>query len=301
MFASPWFRATGWALSILAIAYVGRQLVHTLGDVGTYFASPGALLTTALASFVYATLMLLVAVAWHLLVNVDNPKTLPFARSMAIFGTTQVLKYLPTNVLHVAGRYAATRAEGVPHTVIAFSTIAELGLVTATAVLTAIVFAAPITFRFVTEKHLFAAIGAVGLGIAACVAATLMYKARRGTNLGRLTLVTASAVALYALFFLLNGLLVSLLGSQASAGQFAVQPIMLGLVAAAWTAGFLIPGAPAGLGVREAVLIAGLESMDSGLAAVVVALSYRIATVCGDVILAGACALLSRRRALGPR
>src|SRR5262249_46535922 len=58
---------------------------------------------------------------------------------------------------------------------------------------------------------------------------------------------------------------------------------LLGLNAMAWIAGFIAPGSPAGLGVRESVLLAGL-SAGSTETGVMLGLGYRIVTVGGDVI-----------------
>jgi uncharacterized membrane protein YbhN (UPF0104 family) len=54
--------------------------------------------------------------------------------------------------------------------------------------------------------------------------------------------------------------------------------------AAAWTAGFLTPGAPGGLGVREAVLVALLVGPLGEGSALAVALAWRVATLGGEVI-----------------
>jgi hypothetical protein len=58
------------------------------------------------------------------------------------------------------------------------------------------------------------------------------------------------------------------------------------VAAAAWLGGFVVPGAPAGLGVREAILTAGLELAGYGSTALTVAIGYRLITLAGDVIFA---------------
>ena len=59
----------------------------------------------------------------------------------------------------------------------------------------------------------------------------------------------------------------------------------VGITALAWVAGYAVPGAPAGLGVREAVLLAGLSLMVGEAHAVVVVLLLRVVTTLGDGLL----------------
>ncbi|MEA3274753.1 MAG: hypothetical protein U9Q81_05555, partial [Pseudomonadota bacterium] len=49
-------------------------------------------------------------------------------------------------------------------------------------------------------------------------------------------------------------------------------------------AGFVTPGAPAGLGIREAVIVLLLEQLGLGDEALQIALVFRLATVGGDLL-----------------
>jgi uncharacterized membrane protein YbhN (UPF0104 family) len=60
--------------------------------------------------------------------------------------------------------------------------------------------------------------------------------------------------------------------------------IGISLFAAGWIAGFLTPGAPAGLGVRDAILLAGLTPLYGGREAVGITLVLRLVTTVGDGI-----------------
>jgi uncharacterized membrane protein YbhN (UPF0104 family) len=54
------------------------------------------------------------------------------------------------------------------------------------------------------------------------------------------------------------------------------------LFASAWTAGYLLPGAPGGLGVREAVSIALLTPILGAGTAVALSITMRLSTTLGD-------------------
>jgi uncharacterized membrane protein YbhN (UPF0104 family) len=58
----------------------------------------------------------------------------------------------------------------------------------------------------------------------------------------------------------------------------------VGAFATSWVAGFVVPGAPAGLGVREVVLAAWLSDRLPPATVVVVIVALRIATTVGDAV-----------------
>jgi hypothetical protein len=107
--------------------------------------------------------------------------------------------------------------------------------------------------------------------------ALLLYLGRQGHG----PLLFAAPTACLAVSFLLSGLsfhfLLNALGEQELSA-----PAAIGAFAIAWAAGFIIPGAPAGLGVREAVLITLIApSIPAGPALACVAM-HRIMTALVD-------------------
>ncbi len=60
--------------------------------------------------------------------------------------------------------------------------------------------------------------------------------------------------------------------------------LMVGSVATAWTLGFVTPGAPSGLGVREALLVSMLSPTVGAPNATGLALCFRAVTTLGDLI-----------------
>jgi len=76
-------------------------------------------------------------------------------------------------------------------------------------------------------------------------------------------------------------------------------PLAVGGFALAWSAGFLVVIAPAGLGAREAVLVALLAPVLNRPSAIAVSLAARLLMTAGDVVLAGAAVVawrVDRRR-----
>lgn len=73
-------------------------------------------------------------------------------------------------------------------------------------------------------------------------------------------------------------------------------PLSIGVFALAWSVGFLVVFVPAGVGVREAVLTAGLAPVLPAGAALVLALVSRVLMSIGDLVWAGLAGALHARR-----
>ena len=58
--------------------------------------------------------------------------------------------------------------------------------------------------------------------------------------------------------------------------------LLTGIYAVAWVLGFVMPGAPGGLGVREVVLLAALDPLYGSATAVGLAVALRLVTTLGD-------------------
>ena len=111
-----------------------------------------------------------------------------------------------------------------------------------------------------------------------------------GTGIGLLALPVLRpawrrAVLADALNFVMLGSALAALAFIVADPPLTIVPMAIGAFALSWVAGFLVPGAPAGLGVREGVLVALLSpSVDRALPIV---LGFRLATTLGDFLSLG--------------
>lgn len=310
--AAPLARALGIVATLLACVFVWREL-SAVGILSfSVWRSPSAWVGLAALGVVYSVAGLLLADAWVGLLNSGSWGTLARRDGVAIFARTQLFKYLPSNVLHVAGRFASLRRRGVPNAAIIRSTGLEHLSLAAVALTLAAVFMLP-NLRFWTEVDSRTAISRylmIGVGLLVVlllVAGVAALRAKRGwfhqvrdwVFDGLAPAVAAKTVLLHVGFFLTTGALALVLawlaGSELPAGSI---PTITGTLAFAWLAGFLTPGAPGGIGVRETVLIIGLEPVLGLEAVTFLAVGYRFVTILGDLLLAALGAGIGRQRNL---
>jgi glycosyltransferase 2 family protein len=231
------------------------------------------------------------AVAWTVLLAATGER--PRLRSvLAVQLLSQPAKYLPGNVAQYAGRTVLAARQGhAPANV-----LATLVVETACAVIAGAAFALALLgpagrSPWGGEALLWRG-GAVLLAVAAAGLLAGRLLGRPGfRHLVRLPpapeggLIGLGAwlacIACNWLTFLLLGLCAALL-ARAFFGAAAPFAEVAGVFAAAWVAGFVTPGAPAGLGVREAVLAAGLRPLYGPDVALALPLLFRMVTVTGD-------------------
>jgi uncharacterized membrane protein YbhN (UPF0104 family) len=283
-------RVVGFAITICAFAFVGSSVFAHFSQLHAAFSVRAFLVTIFIGAAIYALALQLVALAWYLLIrSVDGVSIAPL-RALAIFARTQIYKYLPTNVLHMVGRFVIAGRAGASKSALAYAQAGELALLAFTAATMAGIFALPFIVQEssahgVSPHSVFAAYLLVGIG--GLIAAPIL--ARRfgaGLPVGHTFMGLVAAFACYVLFFVVNGLLIVAL-TASLIGQVGDWWTLIGIAAAGWLLGFVVPGAPGGLGVREAVVIAGLTAAGIPLSsATAIALGHRLITLGGDSLLA---------------
>lgn len=284
----------GAALCVLAVVLLlrhGLKLGDALGERLRLIAP--SVFAGALAS--YSAGAVLLGVAWAVLVRATAG---PDARARPLFVAhlrSQLAKYLPGNVFHFAYRHVAARGEGAGHAALGGALALESALLVAAAALLALGVAADPRLAQLAPWARALVLAAPPAALAACVVA--VWVVGRGDAAGmrrpRLARAVVLALAIDLAFFAAAAAALRLLCAQPQALPFAA---WCGWLALAWIVGYVTPGAPGGLGLREAVLALALAPALGEAGAMAVALAYRLLTVVADAVLAAAGFLLGRRQ-----
>ncbi|MGZ8184078.1 MAG: hypothetical protein ACXWT1_19195 [Methylobacter sp.] len=185
----------------------------------------------------------------------------------------QLSKYAPGNIFHLAGRQVIGQAAGLLAWPLAKSIAWKLGLIAVTGGL----------FGVLILPHFIPVLPVPWASVAfACV--LFIVIAVLSNVVGK---QAAYAVGWYAIFLTISGLifvgLLILLTATNAVGPMQAVTIG-GAFVVAWLAGVLTPGAPAGVGVRELVLLVLLRGMVAEADLLLAVVLGRIVTVTGDVL-----------------
>ena len=294
-------RCAGLVLSIIALVWICMRFVRSgsLGLLARLEPTPARLLAFGLGTMVYFLALGLLAFAWWRMLARFSRRDLPAASTMALYAVSQYGKYLPGNVAHYALRHGWGRRHGLQHESLGLAALLEAVLLALVALALSLI-ADPLGARALASINLPMAILCLVGAIAALVWATRWARTSPWMkrwdipHLGMSTLLEAGVC--YVAFFLASA--VSLLALAHALGvRVDGFSALLAANAASWLAGFVIVGAPAGLGVREVafVALAGAALGDGN--ALLLAGLFRITTFVGDTLFFAAGSLVARREA----
>lgn len=281
------------AAIVLALREEGPALREAVSRTGV----------TAVLASVAATLagLLASALCWRSLLTSLGTELSP-RLALHVFFLGQIGKYLPGNVFAVAAQAELARDHGVPRSRIVTAGLVFLGVLTATGLLVALAvlpFASPDVLRHYDWVLLALPIGLLVLvpRVLNRLVGTALRVARRPAleqplSARHLAAATGWALVMWA-FYGLH--LVPLVLAQPHDSTANVLLVATGGYALAWTAGFLFVVAPAGAGVREAVLVLALAGIADRPAALAVALLSRGVQTLGDVVWAAVGAALRQK------
>lgn len=280
-------RLIGWTAVAASLGFIGLQLwQHAPWRLaGAHLEALAAAVVGG--ALLYGVAGLLLSSAWYQLLGAGGAIASVRCHH-AVYGRTQIAKYLPGNVFHLVGRQVLGRRLGHDQACLALASLLEALLL----VIVAAVLSLPIVWRWLDQGLWIVALAAPVLALIAARLTHRHHPALRDIAAGAdRSLPTAilrllRAAALYALFFLVVAAIFWMLAlSVKESGRSAIDLAgAVPVVALAWLVGFATPGSSAGIGVREAVLIAALDGTLGAPASALIALALRLVTIGGDVM-----------------
>jgi hypothetical protein len=292
-----WVGWAGTALALAALAYYLAALRAHAAALGEFNWGSSAALWLLICAAIYPLTYALGAAIWCLLLRSMGAQ-LGFRRGLSICAVSQFGKYLPGNLAHHVGRIALARREGVGVPQALLSMLLETANVLLAGTLSAMLLLSPVaetaSLSFGHDK--FAAIG-VAILIVVALPLGLLWRRYRQRREGSPAIVFRWLPLCFGLqcgAFLLHGVLAALVVNGALGLPQSSLAALTGVFALAWVAGFVAPGVPAGIGVREAVLSMGLAPVLGAGGALALAGLLRVVSVVGDLLSFVAGLMLSR-------
>lgn len=292
-------RLAGWLVVALSLGFLGHRLWQSAPWDLAAAHSAGLALAIGAGTLAYALAGFLLAEAWHRLLGPGAGRA-PRRQHHALYGRTQIAKYLPGNCFHFLGRQLLGRRLGHAHGALALASLVETTLLLAVAGALALPLLGPElagAFSRWSAWPIAAVLAAVFALLVLILRAAGAGRARAGpyplAALRAMAPRLPVAALLYLAFFAVAGLVLwTIAAATRPPGAPSIDLLRaVSTMALAWWAGFVVPGAAAGLGVREAVLVLGIEPQLGADAAVVVALALRVVTTLGDLLFFALCCL----------
>ena len=286
-------KLAGHLIVIIALAFVVRKIISMdikLSDMR----SPRVVAAFAV-SFIIQTAQIIIACwSWLILNRLLSGRKIPYSAAMPVFTRSNIYKYLPGNVFQYVGRNQLAADMEISHVDVACATVLDVFFcVFWTGTVSVILLGGKLPELMDRYGKSLLLAGAAGVLLLLAVSAVIRLKFRDKVKgyISRYSKAFGKENRLELLF----GIFYYFVHNIVSAGMYLTcivlmvpqaglreQLVLTGAFLFAWIIGFVTPGAPGGIGIREGVMIfvCGNSYADR---IVLFVLVMRIASVFADV------------------
>lgn len=260
-------KIAGNLLMIGAVVFLVKKIIDMDADL-SQLGSPEVIGAFGINLAVQTLLVVAGCIPWMVFTQSLSGKKIPFSSAMPVYTKSNVYKYLPGNVFQYVGRNKLAFDMNISHVDVACATIFDiLFCVFWTGVIAAVLLGGRIAGLLGKYGVKFLAVGTVG---AISAAAVLIFvrirfgdkikeylsryskafrKENRKSLMAGIFYYLVSNIVSAAMYFACMRLV---MGSSVSLGELTA---LTGAFMFAWIIGFVTPGAPGGIGIRESVMI----------------------------------------------
>ena len=287
----------GKILMFLAFAFIIKKLYSYREDLAGCFSVP-MLLKMILCTLLYGALIFTLPGIYKALLNMTTGRHFNHARISGVYCKSNLYKYLPGNVMQYVGRNQLAVEENLSHVDVATATLLDISTTVFGSLIATVVFASGYALDYLKHSSdlvkraamfLLAACGVLFLLI---VIALIVKRDLAKKYLSKyLHLITKKNIGIYLVclfynFIVFIGFSLLFLWTLYACGgslEFKLWPAAIGLFSFSYLMGFITPGVPGGIGIREAVLSYFFSGWLDPATIVTAALVYRVATIFGDM------------------
>ncbi|MEO6102829.1 MAG: lysylphosphatidylglycerol synthase domain-containing protein [Pseudoxanthomonas sp.] len=292
------------ATACVALALAGYFIYFVaktvdVGVVKNALSSPLEWIAIFGAALLYALIIPVTAWAWRRLLTVQH-ETWSWPTLAVLLGLTQLAKYIPGNVAQHATRAALSLRAGIGTRAFVATVSQETVLAVAASLLVGLPLMAlsspglgQISPQSLGALLVIAAVLAVAVIVLASARLNPKELLGHSNRLVRLlghvgglpgSATTLMALAAYAFNYLVIGLGLWLVARATDMPHGMDFALVTGTFALSWALGFLAPGAPAGLGAREGIMLLLLRGSAPDETLLVFVVLARMVTMLGDAV-----------------
>jgi hypothetical protein len=291
------YRWIGLGLGILSLFYFLNIALRQISSFPHVNWNLTTLLTFIGATILSAITILIGGYIWAILLRASGERV-SNTDALVIFLIAQFARYIPGNIAHHAGRVALSKIRGFEIPRVLFTMTLETGCLIIAASILSMIWLMSLNndlFNFMLEiPNLLQLLLILSIAIILPLLIGWILTHWRPKYLqnilGHAKISTPTfpvffyCLMLYVLSFLIMGVISDILAQNLFSVEDHNFSLLTGAFAIAWVAGFLTPGAPAGLGIREAILLKLLGHFYGVGVAAGIALSLRVITTIADAL-----------------
>lgn len=290
---SKLIKKVGSFLACTAVIFIGYNLFHMEIDYKIIFHRDNIVMLLAL-SLLYGLSLLVLCIPWKCLVTILSGQRISFYEAAFIWNKANIMKYIPGNIFQYVARNEIAEVKGISHITVAFATMLDVIINLMGVLLVASIFYWQGLWKGIEFIRQYVKFQLVFLILILTIIIIYFFRRQIGKALNKIRELTIKQ------FFkcLLSGLFYSLWAVCASVIFLLVLicildanlskqslPVIAGAFLLSWIIGFILPGVPGGIGVREVVITMLLYSNGAIHEEVILSgiVIYRIINIVGDL------------------
>ncbi len=285
----------GNIITILTLLFIVYTINNMQINISSIFKNKSLLVICIISICIFSLLIYLMAYAWKISLDFFSSNENQFCKMAKIYAKTNIGKYLPGNVMHYVERNLYAKRINIKPTNILLSSVIEISGVAFAAVIISILFARKniaLLFYNYLDKDVLIMWGSFIL-VCLMIFFGVVYKFKNKIQKTlkqllhkRFIIDLIKIFFIYTVFLCVGGFIYAIIFFNFTNLPYEIIKLYV-IVASyvlAWVIGFVIPGAPGGIGVREFVLVFLLGNFLGKSDVLTVALIHRLLTILGDVL-----------------
>ncbi len=298
----------GFAITSLAFFYLIRICLRLNFSI-VHLSRSGSLWAAAVFIIIYGAFFALLAWGWFLILRfISAPaRGVPFRDVLGIYFRVNILKYLPGNFMEFVGRNYLGYRYGISNGDIALGSVLETVFLILSSLLVAAVFSLSSLNKVWAGwlvGHGLLKITVVAVCIFSAFVVSIIF-VRRMSPADRRHFFSAQFIKIIGILLFINSAVIIWLGLLLAMILVFIIGVpvnllqgifLIGAMALSWTCGFITPGAPGGLGVREAALFMLLSTVIAPEPLMIALVLHRLIAIFGDGLVFGVGCLMPLKR-----
>lgn len=286
----------GYAITLVAFMFIGKTILSMNLDI-TYINNPfSAVILIILMSVGYAISVYISSYAWKTILEFVSKAKIPMNKIMPVYVKSNIAKYLPGNFMHFAGRNLLAGRLGFKQLDITFCSILEIIMLLFTSFALSLIFAMKILKKSLTtvlSRINPTIIPAVSIIVILLIIAAVLFICKKTSFIKNyrhlftrnFPKLLCKLFCIYSITLIIPGIFLLLILKLILSCNVSFQliTIIISSYTISWVLGFVVPGAPGGIGVRESTMLLILGQFYSSDIAVLAAILLRILSILGDL------------------
>jgi uncharacterized membrane protein YbhN (UPF0104 family) len=290
-------KIAGYIITIIAFVFIIKTVISMKLDL-TQIKNPiTAVIWLVIISIGFCAIVFISAFAWKMILEFINNSKILFKVLLPVYVKANIGKYLPGNVMHFAGRNIMAGRLGFKQLDIAFSSVVEIIALVFTACFWSFLLSmnkfisiignavAKLNLILVITIFIFAVM-LVAILVWKFIVKEKYYQKFHHFLTKSFFVLLFKLFLIYSFTMLVSGFSLAIIFHFIMQSTISISTLMI-IVSAytiSWVAGYIVPGAPGGIGVRESILLLLLGTSFSAETVLIAILLHRMTSIIGDMI-----------------